>query len=96
MGIIRTNKFLNAVETKALHGMAVDAANTPAIVLSQRHLGPAGKDEATLAQERFHRALDKAVVAAGFPEPAKDEDGDAVHYGLDFKTGEILEWDGKA
>ncbi len=95
MGLVRTNKFLDTSAVERLHKMAVAAATTPALVVTQRHLGPHGKDEATLAQERFHAALDSAATGIGFPVPALDIYGHATHYGLDFKTGEILEWDGQ-
>lgn len=95
MGLIRTGKHLSADETARLKEQFVDAYNTPVILLSQRHRGPNGKDEATLAIERARTALDRACVAAGFPELEKDQDGDVVHYGIDFDNGEIVTWDGQ-
>lgn len=95
MGIVRTQKFLDEPTLKRLTVLAVEWQRTPMILLTQRHLGPHGKTEDVLARERFYKALDEAAVAAGQPEPAVDEDGDVIHYGADFETGEILLWDGK-
>jgi hypothetical protein len=95
MGILRTEKFFDAPTLERLHTMAKQAQSTPVILLSQRRLGPEGKDEATLAWERFYRELNAEAVKAGMPEPAADDDGDVINYGCDFKTGEILDWDGQ-
>lgn len=95
MGIIRTQKFFDAATRLKLIRLAELWQSTPAILLTQRRLGPEGKTEDVLAKERFYKALDEAAVAAGYPEPAVDEDGDVIHYGADMETGEILLWDGK-
>lgn len=95
MGLIRTGKMLDADTAKRLHEMANAAATTPAIVFSQCRLGPYAKTEAQIMWEHFYRAANEACVAAGFPEPEKDADGDVINYGIDFGTGEVLLWDGK-
>lgn len=91
MATIRTGKFLAKETLAELEKQHREALATPVMVVTQRHLGPAAKDEATLAIERFSEALNKAAVAAGLPEPAEYE-GDTVNYGCDYTTGEILGW----
>jgi len=45
------------------------------------------------AVEKFYKSLDEMAISHGLPNPPVDPDGDVVHYGLNFKTKEILEVD---
>lgn len=94
MGLIRTGVKLDAGALDELRAAARNVRATPAIVVTQRHLGPFGRTESQLAEARLRTQLDAACVVAGFPTPAHDADGDVIHYGLDFETGEVLLWDG--
>jgi hypothetical protein len=95
MGIIRTGKMVSAEKLDALREQWRLAQSTPAIVISQRRLGPYAKTEAELSQEFVRQAINATAMELGFAEPKHDEDGDRIDYGLDFATGEVLEWDGK-
>lgn len=90
--IVHTKIKLPEEQTAALRQSAKDAMSVPAILLSQRHLGPHGKTEAELAQERWRMNLQEVAKAAGLPDQGVDVDGDHVEYGIDFETGELLGW----
>lgn len=96
MGIIRTGKFLDADTAKRLQELGTQAQNTPLMLITQRERNHEVPPLAIRLQQEFHEKLNAAVVATGFAEPKRDEDGDVINYGCDFKTGEILEWDGAA
>lgn len=95
--IVRTGKFLEADVAEQLRKLHLSAQTTPAILLSQRSLGPYGKTESELAWNRFNDAMDAAAVGTGLPPPRTitDDDGDlaTVNYGCDFATGEVLGWE---
>ena len=95
MGFNRTSKFLDAHTLGHLRELSFTAQNTPAILLSQKRLGPLGKTEAQIAWELFYEAVDEAAVAAGFPTPEQHPEQGTIHYGVDFHNGELLTWDGK-
>lgn len=93
MAVVHTGKFLSPDQQKEIRQATTDAVNTPAIVLTQRHLGPNGRDEATIAVERFHKRLNDMAMMLGLPDPGVDVDGDPINYGFNPGTGEILAWE---
>lgn len=42
------------------------------------------------ARDTYHDTLDAMAVALGLPQPREDPELGTYHYGLDFRTGEIL------
>lgn len=98
MGLIRTGKFIEKALCAELHQQYSDAMRTPAMVVMQRHLGPRGRSDAQLAHEAVNKRINEACVALGCAPPKEiiDKDGDPaiINYGVDFNTGEVLEWDG--
>jgi hypothetical protein len=42
------------------------------------------------AVTHFYSEVDRAAVELGLPEPGVDQDGDVIHYGLDFSNREIV------
>lgn len=90
--IVKTGKVVEGEALRNLKelGRLFDAAMP--MVITERHLGPLGKTEKQLAQDRFYEALDRIAVEMGLAEPEVDEDGDTIHYGIDMTTGELLAW----
>jgi len=95
MGIVRTGKYLDKETKDTLYEAHARAERAPAMVIGERHLGPYGRTEVVKQRELVGQMIDKACVAAGCAEPERDADGDVIHYGVDFASGEILLWDGK-
>ena len=77
MAMVRTGTFLKSEVCNRLQGLHRAALETT---------------ESELAMDRFYVELNKEAVAAGLPEPLKDEDGDTINYGVDYATGEVLGW----
>ena len=90
--IVKTGKVVEGDALRNIKelGRLVDAAMP--MVVTQRHLGPFGKTERQLAQDRFYEALNRTAVEMGMAEPEVDEDGDTINYGIDLTTGELLAW----
>lgn len=38
----------------------------------------------------YYELVDNTAVELGLSKPSKDDEGDVVHYGIDFSNGEIL------
>lgn len=93
MAIIYTGKYLDKDVATELGRRFRTAQSIPqGMVISDRHKGPNGIPDAVKALERVKDDIDRACVEAGLPEPEKDEDGDVIHYGVDFGSREILSW----
>lgn len=95
MGFLRSGRFLDGVTNDRLRHSLALALSTPAVLLSQRPLGPHGKTEAELMQDAARADINAAAVALGLPPAQTDKHGATlVDYGVDFATGEVLIWDG--
>lgn len=84
-GVVQTGVILEAVVVGKLQELHTSARNARVMVFP-----PSQVDWATQAWGHYHAAMDKAAVEAGLPEPERDADGDVIHWGVNFETGEIL------
>lgn len=65
------------------------ASEGPLIGVSYRHC-VAVEEGYRRAREAYHEKLDTWAMELGLPKPKEDPELGTFHYGIDFRTGEIL------
>ncbi len=101
MSIVYTGKHLTEdINARALAAYRDQTGPASGMVITDRGSWPEGatcpRTEGEIAYQHYHKLVNDGAVAAGLEKAREfiDDDGDAAinHYGVDFKTREILFW----
>lgn len=84
----RFGLFLKPEQTEELVKL-YKASQGPLIGVSYRHC-VAVEEGYRKALEQYYEKLDAWAVELGLPKPKEDPELGTCHYGVDFRTGEIL------